>query len=157
MPIDIITDIASEELVIPKPSMDKLTEISRIITEAGQSLLQRDKLVAFIIDNDYIGQLHELHEVCEDLGAIEALHVIYDIVKHIILLNSSSLFEHIIRDDTIVDLAAMLEYDPDHPVEPGTFRELLHNNARYKQIIPIKDPEMKDKIHQTFRLQCLKD
>ncbi|KAJ2215220.1 Platinum sensitivity protein [Coemansia sp. RSA 487] len=175
MPVDIITEfetalkeqqelereldqgMESEQVAIPSPSMDTLSEIGCIIAEAGQSSILRDKLVALIIDSDYIGQLQELHEVCEDLDATEALHVIYDIVKHIILLNSSSLFEHIIREDIIVGIAAMLEYDPDHPVERGTFRDFLRDSSRYKQVVPIKDPVVQEKIHQTFRLQYLKD
>ncbi|KAJ1797515.1 Platinum sensitivity protein, partial [Coemansia sp. RSA 2399] len=154
---EIERDKGSGPIEIPSPSMDTLSEIGCLIAEACQSSILRDKVVASIIDSDYIGQLRELHEMCEDLDATDALHVIYDIVKHIILLNSSLLFEHIIREDTIDGVAAMLEYDPDHPVERGTFRDFLRDSSRYKQVVPIKDPEVKEKIHQTFRLQYLKD
>ncbi|KAJ2550638.1 Platinum sensitivity protein, partial [Coemansia sp. RSA 1933] len=137
--------------------MDTLSLIDCVIAEACQSSLLRDKVVTSIIDTEFISRLQELHEVCEDLDAIDALHVIYNIAKHMVLLNSSLLFEHIIRDDTILGFAAMLEYDQDHPVEHGTFRNFLRDSTRFKQVVPIKDPEMQEKIHQTFRLQYLKD
>ncbi|KAJ2610518.1 Platinum sensitivity protein [Coemansia sp. RSA 1365] len=146
-----------DDIGLPLPSMGTLPEIERIVREAGQSVYQRDKLVAYITGEGYLERLRELHETCEDLDATEELHTIYSIARQIILLNDSSMFECIIRDEHIIGIAGMLEYDPQNPVEPGTYRSFLSDNSRFKEIVPIPDAEIRTKIHQTFRIQYLKD
>ncbi|KAJ2807747.1 Platinum sensitivity protein [Coemansia guatemalensis] len=146
-----------EDIGLPLPSMGTLSEIERIVREAGQSVYQRDKLVAFITGDGYLERLQDLHETCEELDATEELHTIYSIARQIILLNDSSVFECIIRDEHIIGIAGMLEYDPENPVEPGTFRSFLSDSSRFKEIVPIPDAEIRSKIHQTFRIQYLRD
>ncbi|PIA18185.1 DUF625-domain-containing protein, partial [Coemansia reversa NRRL 1564] len=146
-----------DDIRLPLPSMGTLQEIERIVREAGQSVYQRDKLVAYITGEGYLERLRDLHETCEDLDATEELHIIYNIARQIILLNDSSMFECIIRDEHIIGIAGMLEYDPQNPVEPGTYRSFLSDNSRFKEIVPIPDAEIRTKIHQTFRIQYLKD
>ncbi|KAJ2077458.1 Platinum sensitivity protein [Coemansia sp. RSA 988] len=148
---------SQEDIGLPLPSMGTLAEIERIVREAGQSVYQRDKLVAFITGDGYLERLRDLHETCEELDATDELHTIYNIARQIILLNDSSVFECIIRDEHIIGIAGMLEYDPQNPVEPGTYRSFLSDSSRFKEIVPIPDAEIRTKIHQTFRIQYLKD
>ncbi|KAJ1989272.1 Platinum sensitivity protein [Coemansia sp. RSA 1358] len=150
-------ELSPNEVTLPHPSLGTLKDIDQIISGAGKSLFQRDKVVSFIVDGDYFSHLTELHEMCEDLDSMEALHAIYNIVKHIILLNASAIFEYITRDENILGVVGMLEHNPDHPVARGTYRDFLRDNSRYKQVVPISDPSMEAKVHQTFRLQYLKD
>ncbi|KAJ2630623.1 hypothetical protein GGF44_004065, partial [Coemansia sp. RSA 1694] len=112
---------------------------------------------AFILKDGYLAQLQSLHETCEDLDATEELHALYSIARRIVLLNDSSIFEHVIRDDNIIGFVGMLEYDPLNPVERGTYRDFLRSGSHYKEAVPIGDPATESKIHQNFRLQYLKD
>ncbi|KAJ1946742.1 Platinum sensitivity protein, partial [Linderina macrospora] len=137
--------------------MGSLKDIETAIIEAGHSIYHRDKLVSFLVNNNYFEQLRELHETCEDLEATDELHQIFVIMQRIILLNDSSVLECIVRDRNILAVVGMLEYEPQHAVERGTYREFLRNNSRFKQVVPIPDAAMESKIHQTFRLQYLKD
>ncbi|KAJ2477681.1 Platinum sensitivity protein [Coemansia sp. RSA 2320] len=147
----------NRDVVLPQPSMQSLGEIERLIGEASQSLYQRDRLVAFILKDSYLAQLESVHEICEDLEAAEELYTLYNIARRIVLLNDSSIFEHIIRDENIIGFIGMLEYDPRHPVERGAYREFLRSGARFKEAVPIGDSVTESRIHQTFRLQYLKD
>ncbi|KAJ2800012.1 Platinum sensitivity protein, partial [Coemansia furcata] len=105
----------------------------------------------------YLSQLQSLHETCEDLDATKELHILYSIARKIVLLNDSSIFEHIIRDENIVEFIGMLEHDPKNPVERGAYRDFIRSGSRYKEAVPIGDPATESKIHQSFRLQYLKD
>ncbi|KAJ2247945.1 Platinum sensitivity protein, partial [Coemansia sp. RSA 455] len=147
----------SRDVVLPQPTMNNIGEIDRLISEASQSLFQRDRLVAFILKDTYLSQLQSLHETCEDLDATEELHTLYSIARRIVLLNDSSIFEHIVRDENIVGFIGMLEHDPKHPVERGVYRDFIDSGSHYKEAVPIGDAATENKIHQNFRLQYLKD
>ncbi|KAG0229551.1 Platinum sensitivity protein [Actinomortierella wolfii] len=64
--------------------------------------------------------------------------------------------DYILRNEIFEGVIGMLEYDPEFP-EKDNFRELLAKRAKYKQVVPIRDPEIEQKIHQAFRLQFLRD
>ncbi|KAJ2683788.1 Platinum sensitivity protein, partial [Coemansia spiralis] len=137
--------------------MGSLAEIERTIGEVGLSRYYRDKLAALIIKGGYLERLCKVHETCEDLEATEELGTIYRIARDIILLNDSSILEYISRDENIIGMVGMLEYDPHRSVEPGTHRSFLRDSTRFRQVVPIRDADILAKIHQTFRLQYLKD
>ncbi|KAJ2158030.1 Platinum sensitivity protein [Coemansia sp. RSA 552] len=145
------------EFKLPRPSLRALYEIDRVIDENSRSACQRDKLVKAITSSGYLEELQHVHETCEDLGATEDLYAIYSIARRIILLNDSSIFEAITRDQNIVGIAGMLEYDLQRPVEPGTYRGFLRDRSNFREVFRIQDDEIRAKIHQTFRLQFLRD
>ncbi|KAJ2351937.1 Platinum sensitivity protein, partial [Coemansia sp. RSA 2618] len=145
------------EIRLPPPTMGALSDIEHIIGECSQTVQQRDQLVTFITRNNYFDRLRDLHTTCEDLDATEELYAIYSIVKHILLLNDSSIFEYIVRDENIVGAASMLEYDPHHHVELGTYRNFVLHNSHFKEVVPFGNADIESKIRQTFRLQYLKD
>ncbi|KAJ1849107.1 Platinum sensitivity protein, partial [Coemansia sp. RSA 486] len=148
---------AENEDMLPLPTMSSLVEIERIISNSSQSLYLRDKLVLNIVNSNFFEQLRDLHDTCEDLDATEELHLIYSIVRQMILLNDSSIFEHMIKQENIIGVVSILEHDPHQKIERGTFRNFLLDNTRYKEVVPIEDADIESKIHQTFRLQYLKD
>lgn len=47
--------------------------------------------------------------------------------------------------------------DPDFPSHKANHRQFLSDKSKFKEVVPIKDPEIKKKIHCTYRLQYLKD
>lgn len=54
-------------------------------------------------------------------------------------------------------VVGILEYDPDFGNHKANYREYLSDASKFKQVVDIKNPEIQNKIHQTFRLQYLKD
>ncbi|CAA3029309.1 serine threonine- phosphatase 4 regulatory subunit 3 [Olea europaea subsp. europaea] len=108
-----------------------------------------------IHDEYFFGKLIGLFRVSEDLKNIDSLHTIFKIVKGIILLNSPQIFEKIFRDELIMDIIGCLEYNPDVP--HVHHRHFLREYMVFKEAIPIKDPVVLPKIHQTYRVAYLKD
>lgn len=47
--------------------------------------------------------------------------------------------------------------DPDFPEHKANHRRYLQDSSRYKEVVPIRDPQIKKKIHSTWRLLYLKD
>ena len=104
----------------------------------------------------YIKKLLGLFRVCEDLDNREGLHHLYEIVRGVLFLNKAALFEVMFSDDCIMDVVGCLEYDP-APVQPKRHREFLTKTAKFKEVIPITDSELRQKIHQTYRVQYIQD
>ncbi|KAL0388868.1 UNVERIFIED_CONTAM: Serine/threonine-protein phosphatase 4 regulatory subunitB [Sesamum radiatum] len=86
---------------------------------------------------------------------IDGLHLIFKIVRGIILLNSPQIFEKMFGDELIMDVIGCLEYDPE--VSHSHHRNFLKEHVVFKEAIPIKDPVVLSKIHQTYRVGYLKD
>ena len=47
--------------------------------------------------------------------------------------------------------------DQEFPNHKANHRRYLQNRSRFKEVVPINNPEIKKKIHSTWRLQYLKD
>lgn len=117
----------------------------------------RDALAKSIMADDYISKLIPLVEMAEDLESLQDLHRLCNIMKTIILLNDTSIIEHAVSDECVLGVVGALEYDPDFPSHKANHRHWLDNKGRYKEVVPIEDEVTRRKIHQTYRLQYLKD
>lgn len=117
----------------------------------------RDALAKAIMADDYIVKLIPLVEMAEDLESVQDLHRLCNIMKIIILLNDTSIIEHAVSDECVAGVVGALEYDPDFPSHKASHRDWLQKNGRYKEVVPIEDEQTRRKIHQTYRLQYLKD
>ncbi|KAJ8444936.1 hypothetical protein Cgig2_029130 [Carnegiea gigantea] len=107
------------------------------------------------VQQEFFQKLMELFRICEDLEDLDSLHIIYKIVKGIIMLNSPQIFEKIFGDEFIMDIIGCLEYDPE--VSHVRHRDFLEQHVVFKEAIPIKDPVVLSKIHQTYRVGYVKD
>ncbi|KHG30462.1 Serine/threonine-protein phosphatase 4 regulatory subunit 3 [Gossypium arboreum] len=87
---------------------------------------------------------------------MDGLHMIFKIVKGIILLNSAQIFEKIFGEELIMDIIGSLEYDPDVP-QVQHYRNFLKEHVVFKEAVPIKNPMVISKIHQAYRVGYLKD
>lgn len=123
----------------------------------SQTANGRDALAKFIMGEDYIGKLIPLVELAEDLESLSDLHRLCNIMKTTILLNDTSIIEHAVSDACVLGVVGALEYDPDFPGHKANHRHWLDNQGRYKEVVPIEDEVIQRKIHQTYRLQYLKD
>ncbi|XP_020967968.1 serine/threonine-protein phosphatase 4 regulatory subunit 3 [Arachis ipaensis] len=127
----------------------------QIVVDSG--ITDQLRLTDLILsDQEFVRKLMEVFRLCEDLENIDGLHMIYKIVKGIILLNSTQIFERIFSDEYIVDIIGALEYDPELPCVQH-HRKFLKEHVIFKEAIPIKDPFVLSKIHQTYRVGFLKD
>lgn len=141
---------------LPPCELGKLEEISDMFTSMTGTIQQRDKLAAAIDSEGYIKKLLELFRMCEDLDNLEGLHHLYDIFKNIFMLNKTELFEVMFQEDTIFDVVGVLEYDHKSP-QPTKHREFLRTQAKFKEVVPVNNQELIQKIHQTYRIQYIQD
>lgn len=139
------------------PELNNLDEIEQNIRQASITQGGREALAKFLIREEYLLKLIPLVEIAEDLESLPDLHRLCNIMKALILMNDNAIIEHLVTDDIILGIVGALEYDPDFPTHKANHRLYLSDESRYKEVVEIKDQNIKRKIRQTWRLQYLKD
>ncbi|XP_006159109.1 serine/threonine-protein phosphatase 4 regulatory subunit 3B isoform X2 [Tupaia chinensis] len=141
---------------LPTCELNKLEEIADLVTSVLSSPIRREKLALALENEGYIKKLLQLFQACENLENTEGLHHLYEIIRGILFLNKATLFEVMFSDECIMDVVGCLEYDP-ALAQPKKHREFLTKTAKFKEVIPITDSELRQKIHQTYRVQYIQD
>ncbi|OAA60765.1 suppressor of Mek1 [Cordyceps fumosorosea ARSEF 2679] len=154
---ELTVDIHQHSVSLPAAELGNLADIEVGMRMMNNTANGRDALAKFIMADDYIGKLIPLVEMAEDLESLPDLHRLCNIMKTIILLNDTTIIEHAVTDENVLGVVGALEYDPDFPSHKANHRHWLDNQGRYKEVVPIDDEITRRKIHQTYRLQYLKD
>ncbi|KAG6207647.1 hypothetical protein E4U50_003642 [Claviceps purpurea] len=154
---DDLTMEAPPSMSLPMAELGNLPEIESNVRILSTGANGRDALTKYVIADDYIMKLVPLVEMAEDLESLPDLHRLCNIMKAIILLNDTAIIERAISDDCLLGVMGALEYDPDFPSHKANHRQWLENRGRFKEVVPIEDEHTLYKIHQTYRLQYLKD
>ncbi|KAL8612838.1 Serine/threonine-protein phosphatase 4 regulatory subunit 3A [Nucella lapillus] len=147
---------AAPPIELPACELSKLEEIVEIFSSVLPSPIRREKLAVAIENDGYIKKLVDLFHMCEDLENTEGLHHLFDIFKSMFLLNKNALFEIMFSDEVIFDIVGVLEYDPSSP-QPAKHRDYLRNKAKFKEVVPMTNSELENKIHQTYRVQYIQE
>lgn len=147
--------VNNEPRELPPVELSTLPLILKNVVECG--ITDQMRVAELILqDQDFCPKLMDLFRMCEDLENMEGLHMIFRLVRGIILLNSPQIFDKIFSEEYILDVIGSLEYDPDVP-QVQHHRAFLKEHVVYKEAIPIKDPSVLSKIHQTYRIGYIKD
>ncbi|KAK0751062.1 component of IIS longevity pathway SMK-1-domain-containing protein [Schizothecium vesticola] len=154
---DLALDMTSAIIQLPPPDLGVLPELESNMRIMSSSPNGRDALAKAIIKDDYIRKLIPLVDMAEDLESVHDLHRLCNIMKIIITLNDTNIMEHAVSDECILGVVGALEYDPDFPAHKANHRQWLSNQGRYREVVKIQDDQIDRKIHQTYRLQYLKD
>lgn len=141
---------------LPPCELSKLEEIAELFSSVLPSPIRREKLALAIEQDNYIRKLLDLFHICEDLENLDGLHHLFDIFKSLFFMNKPSLLEIMLADDLVFDVVGCLEYDPSRAF-PQRHRVFLKESANFKEIIPISNPDLINKIHQTYRVQYIYD
>ncbi|KAF8048578.1 hypothetical protein N665_2473s0005 [Sinapis alba] len=140
---------------LPDVDISNLPQILEIVTESGTK--DQMRLAGLMLkDVNFFDNLMNVFEMCEDLEKLDCLHMMFNIVKSIISLNSHEILKKILGDNLIMKIIGCLEYDPDAP-QSLHYRNDLREHVVFKEAIPIKNPMVLSKIHQTYRIGYLKD
>ncbi|XP_004063986.1 protein PPP4R3C [Gorilla gorilla gorilla] len=149
--------VISNTVLLPDCELNTLDQIADIVTSVLSSpITDRERLAEILKNEAYIPKLLQLFHTCENLENTEGLHHLYEIIKGILFLNKACLFEIMFSDECIMDVVGCLEYDPALD-QPKRHRDFLTNDAKFKEVIPITNSELRQKIHQTYRLQYIHD
>lgn len=149
----------SSTINLPPVDLSHLRDICDLFTpEKVRDASRRDLLARAIESGNYIRKLLDLFHICEDLENLDSLHQFYEIIRSIFYLNKSSLFEILFNEELIMDVIGCFEYEPQLTIKSKrTHREFLEKKATFKEVIPIANPELTTKIHQTYRIQYIQD
>ncbi|KAI0425359.1 DUF625-domain-containing protein [Xylaria sp. FL1042] len=142
---------------LPEVSMANLADIESQMRMMSSSVNGRDALTKYVIAENYIHKLIPIVSDAEDLESLADLHRLCNIMKIIILLNDTAIIEHAVSDACVIGVVGALEYDPDFPSHKANHRQWLQGEGRFREVVRIEDVEILKKIHQTYRLQYLKD
>ena len=142
---------------LPNPELSTLADLENTMRVMSSTPNGRDALTKAIVADEYIAKLTPLVEESEDLESLSDLHRLCNIMKTILLLNDTVIIEQAVSDECVLGVVGALEYDPDFPSHKANHRQWLNSQGRYKEVVKIEDEQIRRKIHQTYRLQYLKD
>lgn len=140
---------------LPEPELGNLEKLLILITSGSHFARERIPL-QIMSSQDYLPRLFELFRQCEDVDDIESLHLFYAIFRGLVNLNDPNLYEILLREQNVFDFVGTLEYDPEQ-LERVHHRQFLKENVVFKEVVPINNKLIREKIHQTCRLGYLKD
>lgn len=153
---DLAMDVANP-ISLPEVSMTNLADIESQMRMMSSSVNGRDALTKYVVAESYIDKLIPIVSDAEDLESLADLHRLCNIMKIIILLNDTFIIEHAVSDACVIGVVGALEYDPDFPSHKANHRQWLQGEGRYREVVRIEESAIIQKIHQTYRLQYLKD
>jgi len=151
------TDMGGYFYELPPCEIDRLEEINELIANSLPFPVRREKLANVLEREGYIKKLLGLFRTSEEVQNLKALHKLYEIFKNVFMFNKNSLFDIMFNHENLLfDLVGIFEYDPSQP-QPKRHREYLKSESRFKQVLPFANPELINKIHQTYRVQYIQD
>ncbi|GAA5827154.1 hypothetical protein JCM11251_001145 [Rhodosporidiobolus azoricus] len=144
---------------LPEPSLGNLATLEAAIRAVSRTTVGRERAANIIVRSGFLEKLVKVHEEAEDLESLEDLHALCRVMQTILLLNDSALFDLVIRDDLILGVVGILEYDPDFPTMRASYRAHLSSPSSFISIVPLSrlPQTLLQKIHATHRLHYLKD
>ena len=92
-----------DQPTLPAAELRNLAAISELLTEVP--MMRRARLAEMLLARDYIPQLVSLFSMVEDLECKEDLHRLFNIFKGIVMLNSTNIYEVLLRDDMLMGCA----------------------------------------------------
>ena len=83
-----------------------MSELVKIVVDC--SPFAREKIASLVLQNGYLRKLLDLFKTCEDLDDQDGLHMMYRLVRGLVLLNDAALFDELLRDDNVMDVVGAL-------------------------------------------------
>lgn len=148
------TDSGVNAVELPAPELANLSDIVKVLMDCSPFL--RETVAQQMLRGDYIRKLLDLFKTAEDLEDTESLGLMYKAMKGTIMLNDTSVFEILLREENVMDVVGALEYDPENPTQQK-YRDFLRDSVVFKEVVPVRREDVRAKIHQTYRIGYIKD
>ncbi|KAM0756516.1 DUF625-domain-containing protein [Meredithblackwellia eburnea MCA 4105] len=142
---------------LPEPTLGNIELIETTIRSLGRTVVGREKMAATIIRGEYVRKLIRIQREAEEMESLRDLHALCRVMQTILLLNDNGIFELVLRDEVILGVVSILEYDPEFPTMKASYRSHLADPSHFTLVVPIQSTSLLAKIHQTHRLHYLKD
>lgn len=137
-----ITELIAGPITYPptSPVSEGLAEMLEIFAQGSNSLYSRFKILSFVIEHNYLSRLYALFLTCEKKRDLKSLHLLNDIMKTLLIYNETLLLnEFFARDESIIALAAMLEYDREYPNHKAGHRDALAKEFKFECLKQLKN------------------
>lgn len=142
---------------LPPVERERLRDVLAALSSEHGAIQYKDAIVRLLIsERDYVSRLCLLFEECEQNNEIEYLGLLFKIFRALFNLADGTVVESLLDPSLISDVFGALEYDPELPSKLN-HREWLQNSVRFKELVPIRNEETKSKIHQSYRMNYIKD
>ncbi|XP_039941863.1 serine/threonine-protein phosphatase 4 regulatory subunit 3B-like, partial [Hirundo rustica] len=139
---------------LPPCKIPRLAEVAELVTSALSSASRREKLALALKKEGYIPKLLEVFQVCEELQLSQALQYLSAIMQGILWLDQAAVLEVMLSQECIMDVVGCLEYGPSL-AQPKWHRQLLWQTTKLKELLPIRDSELQQKLHQMYWAQYI--
>ena len=93
----------------------------------------------------------------EDVEDAESLEKLFHIMQGFVMLGESSLYQVMFEHDTMLKVIGGLEYDPALADGKAGYRAYIEDAVAFKEVVAFNSKELREKVHQTFRISYLKD
>ncbi|TPX33217.1 hypothetical protein SmJEL517_g03825 [Synchytrium microbalum] len=154
---DGVPEKSNGPFTLPAPALANLKEIEQAVTNASRTIFGRDQLLQALHQDRYLETLLSLLGPAEDMEMMEELFALSAIIRMVIFLNESNVYDYILQDEVFEQVAGILEYDREFPHIKASHRDHLQSKAHFKEIIPIPNKDICAKITLVYRVQFLKD
>ncbi|TMW57174.1 hypothetical protein Poli38472_003099 [Pythium oligandrum] len=147
-------DIKGREL--PPCDVEHLDDILVLLKSSHPTI--RSKLLRDLAgDNgEYIVKLLNLFDVCEMEPEKEVMHRLFDIFYALVELCDRRIIEILFSEQNFLSVVGVFGYNPGL-IREMDFRADLEKQSGFKEVIPIKDRAVLERIHMNFRIHVIKD
>lgn len=139
------------------PTLDNLDEVIECLSLSVINAFYKDLMIKFILESNYIDEILRLFGAAERKQTLGHLYNLCRVVKILFLMNDNTIFEALLKNENIMTIIGILEYDPDFPNYKLNYRDYLDSQTRFNEVLPIQNEAIRLKIMQTYKLQFLKD
>ncbi|KAF1331512.1 Serine/threonine-protein phosphatase 4 regulatory subunit, partial [Globisporangium splendens] len=144
------------ERELPSCEIEKLDDILLLLKTTHPTVRSKTLRDLAADDGAYIVKLLDLFDVCELDGEKPVLHRIFDIFYALVELCDRRLIEILLSDSNFLSVVGVFGYNPGL-IREMDFRSALEGNDGFKEVIPIQDRNVLDRVHMNFRIHVIKD
>lgn len=147
----------------PLPTRSNLHHVNELVAQAAETQYGHEALLAYFGSSEYPKHILSLFcstkadSALSSTDRLDILHGLSSLIKQLLLFGESTLLEALLEDEVFVTVLDILEYDEEFGRKKANYRHFFEKQARFRQVVPIHDENIVEKIKKTFRLQLLKD
>ena len=108
-----MTERVEEVIELPVATIDNLDNIFKFFETISLHHEDRsNRIVGLMLDDGYVAKLLELFVALEAENNLIGLHKLFEIMKSIVMLNDSAMFEELFRPEHVMNVMGVFECKP---------------------------------------------
>lgn len=141
---------------LPPCEVERLEEILSSIKTTYPPY--RARLMRELVENDgaYIAKLLDLFDLCEDEEDKTVLYRMFNIFYALVEVCDRKIMEILLSDKNFLTVVGVFGHNPGL-IREMDFRTELEQDMEFKEIVPIKEKSVVDRVHMNYRIHVIKD